>query len=123
MDCDAIYRHTGAQASLCHRLRAAAETRTQALLAVCVSLGLPPSLDAHRAAAHLDAPTGELVRKLLTELAQAERDVWRLNEEQAVLINGSRRTLRVLGNAFASFSTIYKPPLYSQAFVESRMQP
>jgi hypothetical protein len=99
-DLHEIYRHIGAQTLLCIQLQQGGEAKR----AGQHSAGIPAG------AAARERRFGPRVQKLLLELAEVGQEIRRLNTEQIVLINGSRRTLRMIANARASFSPIYARP-------------
>jgi len=111
MNLDAIYRHIATQTAICDQLRSIDEERTIAWSAVCASCGLDPyASDLRQLALRIDPKIGELMRDVVTKLALAEGELRNLNRAHAVLIDGSRRTLAILGNVLASFCPTYVRP-------------
>jgi hypothetical protein len=104
-DLDAIYRHIGAQAVLCLQLQNNSEAMRPGHEPPAA-----PGGDAVRVAAKPDARDGSRVSKLLAELAAVQREIRKLNCEQTIIVDGSRRTLHMMANALATFSPTYDRP-------------
>ncbi len=117
MDLDAIYRHITTQTAICEQLRQIAEERRNAWRAVCLASGVDPEkTDLGELMKGLNAQSAEPVRDVVMRLAIAEGELRNLNRAHSVFIDGSRRTLAILGNVLGSFSPTYaRPSIYSES--------
>ena len=112
MDMEAIYRHTAIQTALCDSLRSIEEQRKAAWRVACCVAGVDPGTgNVSSLAALLDPRVGIAIRDIVTKLALADGELRRLNRANTILIDGSRRTLTILGNVLASFAPTYASPL------------
>jgi FlgN protein len=111
MNLDRMYEHIAAQAAICDRLRQIEHERKFAWSAASAALGLNPDAGSLSGLlARIDAKTAESMREVVTKLALAEGELRNLNRAHTVLIEGSRRTLAILGNVLASFAPTYSRP-------------
>jgi hypothetical protein len=111
MDLDAIYRQIAIQTELCDRLQQAERERKSAWIEACTATGLDGSAgDLRGLIARLEPEIGTRMREIVTKLALAEGELRHLNHAHTILINGSRRTLSLLGNVLASFAPTYGRP-------------
>jgi hypothetical protein len=111
MDLDAIYRHIATQTALCDQLRQLEDDRRIAWRATCVAAGLDGEAGDLRALiSRLDPQIGAGMREIVTKLALADGELRHLNRAHTVLVEGSRRTLAILGNVLASFAPTYVRP-------------
>ena len=112
MDVDGIYRHTAIQSALCDSLHTLEEQRRVAWRAACCGAGVDPATgNVSSLVALLDPRLGMAIRDIVTKLVLADGELRRLNRANTILINGSRRTLTILGNVLASFAPTYASPL------------
>ena len=105
-DLDAIYRHIGAQAVLCLQL----QNNSEAMRPGHEPPAAPGGGDVAQGATQPGARNDARARELLAELAAVQREIRELNCEQAILVDGSRRTLHMMANALATFSPTYDRP-------------
>ena len=111
MNLDAIYQHIARQTAICDQFRQIEDERKVAWRAACLSNGLDPEKsDLRELTARLNPNIAEPVRDIATKLAIAEGELRNLNRAHTVLIDGSRRTLAILGNVLASFAATYPRP-------------
>ena len=112
MDVEAIYRHTAIQTALCDSLRTLEEQRNVAWRAACCAAGVDPAAgNVSSLVALLDPRVGMAIRDIVTKLVLADGELRRLNRANTILIDGSRRTLTILGNVLASFAPMYASPV------------
>lgn len=108
MNLDAIYQHIATQSAICDQLRQIDRERKVAWCAACAASGIDPDIvDLCELTMRIDPKIGETMRDVVTKLALAEGELRNLNRAHTVLIDGSRRTLAILGNVLASFSPTY----------------
>ncbi|HEY6466021.1 MAG TPA: hypothetical protein VIY69_08525 [Candidatus Acidoferrales bacterium] len=120
MNLDAIYQHIGTQSAICDQLRDIDRERKIAWCATCAASGVDPdAADLRELTTRIDTGIGEAMRDVVTKLALAEGELRNLNRAHTVLIDGSRRTLAVLGNVLASFSPTYARPANSASIAVS----
>ncbi|MGH9757982.1 MAG: hypothetical protein ACRD4M_09610 [Candidatus Acidiferrales bacterium] len=124
MNLEGIYEHNARQSDLCERLRVeqAHPHRAQGVASVDVK----PSAGGEELRgwlASLDAPTSRRIRNMLRELAATANEIREMNCVQTRLIQGTRRTLHVMGNAFASFAPTYTLPQPLAHSAEPQVQP
>lgn len=111
MELDEIYRHIGKQTDICELLRKTDETAVAAWKAVRPEEGsVPPDEELSTWVSSLEVQSADKFRRLLTDIALAEGELRHQNRIQITLVDGSRRTLNVLGNALAAFSPTYALP-------------
>lgn len=111
MNLDAIYQHIASQTAICEQLCQIEGDRKTAWRAACTASGLDPEkTDLRELTARIDPNFAGLIRDVVTKLAIAEGELRNLNHAYAVLIEGSRRTLAILGNVLASFAPTYGRP-------------
>lgn len=111
MDLNAMYEHIATQTALCDQLRQREGERRIAWRAACTAANVDPDAnDLRELIARLEPKIGISMREIVTKLALAEGDVRELNRAHTILINGSRRTLSILGNVLASFAPTYERP-------------
>lgn len=116
MDLDAIYQHIAVQTALCDQLHHLEEERKVAWRAACTASGLDPEAGDIRALIGTLEPDGRArMRDAVTKLALAEGELRHLNRAHTVLVEGSRRTLAILGNVLASFAPTYSRPTGSSS--------
>ena len=111
MNLDAIYQHIATQTAICGQLRQIEDERKVAWRAACLASELDPEKsDLRELTMRLNPNVAEPMRDVVTKLAIAEGELRNLNRAHAVLIDGSRRTLAILGNVLASFAPTYVRP-------------
>ncbi|MGH9572287.1 MAG: hypothetical protein ACRD40_01985 [Candidatus Acidiferrales bacterium] len=111
MNLDAIYQHIASQTAICEEWREIENDRKTAWHAACTASGLDPEKsDLRELTARIDPNFAEPIRDVVTKLAIAEGELRNLNRTHSVLIEGSRRTLAILGNVLASFAPTYGRP-------------
>jgi len=116
MDVDAMYQHIATQTALCDQLQQLESERKVAWKATCAAVGIDPvSTDLRLLINRLDPKIGCAMREAVTKLALAEGELRHLNRAHTVLVEGSRRTLSILGNVLASFTPTYAPPVTSES--------
>lgn len=112
MDLDGIYEHSAIQTALCDHLHQAEGERKIAWREMLMASGLDAdATDLSALIARLEPKVAIRIREVVTKLALAEGELRHLNRVHTVLINGSQRTLVVLGNVLASFAPTYGRPL------------
>ena len=117
MDLDGIYTHVAKQALLCEKLQKAEEERVRIWQAEVMKTNSPTGGADLRAWIERQDPAVALrLRTLLTELVVAEGEVRNLNRVHTLLIDGSRKTLKVLTNALAAFHPTYPAPPAAKPF-------
>ena len=121
MDLDGIYLHITKQTAICEQLRITDEAIDATWKTATAILGLP-SIDGDLRAwmGKIGAEKTNRFRQVLTEFAVAEGEVRHQNRLHITLVDGSRRTLNVLGNALAAFSPTYALPRGLQAIVADK---
>ena len=72
---------------------------------------------------NLDAEASQRIRRMLLDLTASANEIREMNRVQTRLIQGTRRTLHVLGNALASLAPTYSMPAPLDHSADSRMQP
>lgn len=111
MDLDGIYSHVARQTLLCRRLN---EARMQAMAGwkeASAPLACPPEPRQVISRIHShDAVAGDRLTELLDAISIAEAELRQQNRIHTLLIDGTRRTLAILGNALATLSPTYGPP-------------
>jgi flagellar FlgN protein len=111
MDLDRMYQHIAMQSALCDHLRQLEADRKTAWLALCAAMAMDPETsDLPSLIARLDPKIGASMREVITKLVLAEGELRHLNRAHSLLIDGSRRTLSMLGNILASFAPTYTRP-------------
>lgn len=111
MNLDAIYQHIATQTAICEQLRQIEDDRKTAWRAACMASNLDPeSSDLRELTARIEPNFAEPIRDVITKLAIAEGELRNLNRAHTVLIEGSRRTLAILGNVLGSFAPTYSRP-------------
>jgi|SRR5580704_2825947 hypothetical protein len=121
MDLEGIYLHISKQTEICENLRKTEVARAAAWKAATENLGLPPVDGNLRGWLEgIDKEDADRFRRLLTELAVAEGEVRHQNRMHITLVDGSRRTLNVLGNALAAFSPTYALPRSLQSIIAEK---
>lgn len=124
MNLDGIFEHNARQSDLCERLRAEEAIRERAQAA-----GSPCGQAIHRAEdlrgwiESLDGETSQRIRRILRKLSAAANEIGEMNRVQTRLIQGTRRTLHVLGNAYASLAPTYTLPAPPNSPADLRVQP
>jgi hypothetical protein len=110
---EAIYLHIDAQAHTCQKLQTVEEERLIVWSALSTSREEPANGGTLSSwIKSLDAETGNRLRRVLTALAVAEGEIRYLNHSHTVLLDGTKRTLKILSNAMATLSPIYGPPAF-----------
>jgi hypothetical protein len=111
MDVEAIYDHISRQTSLCEKLREIESERIAAWRAVSTSANEPVN-DGTLSSwiQSLEPASGHRLRQVLINLAVAEGEMRHVSHVHSVLLDGTRRTLKVLANAMATLSPMYVPP-------------
>lgn len=103
MNLDAVYLHVERELYLCHQLQQVRLECAAACGSVAQLLDVPPDLNRVLASIHhQDEALARTLTSLYTEIHRAESQVDIENRIHGLLINGTRRTLAVLANAFAS---------------------
>jgi len=111
MNLDAIYQHIATQTAICEEFRQIEDDRKSAWRAACTAVDLDAEKsDLRELTARMDRNFAEPIRDVVTKLAIAEGELRNLNRAHTVLIEGSRRTLAILGNVLASFAPTYGRP-------------
>lgn len=111
MNLEGIHEHNARQCELCERLRHEETSRERAPRAATAEVNSSASGEEIRVWLRtLDAPASQRIRKMLRELAAAADEIRELNCVQTRLIQGTRRTLHVMNNAYASFAPTYSLP-------------
>lgn len=111
MNLDAMYQHIASQTAICEELRQIEGDRKVAWRVACTASGLDSEKsDLRELAGRIDPDFADPIRDVVTKLAIAEGELRNLNRAHAVLIEGSRRTLAILGNVLASFAPTYGRP-------------
>lgn len=111
MNLDAIYQHIATQGAICDQLHETDRERKLAWCAACAASGIDPDIvELCELTMRIDPKIGEAMRDVVTKLALAEGELRNVNRAHTVLIDGSRRTLAILGNVLASFSPTYVRP-------------
>lgn len=111
MDLDAIYMHIAEQTRICQKLKLVEEERAMAWNALATSPNEPMNGGTLSSwVGSLEPIAGSRLRRVLTALAVAEGEIRHLNHTHSVLLDGTRRTLQILGNAMATLAPIYGPP-------------
>ncbi len=105
-DLDAIYRHIGAQAVLCLHL----QNNSEAMRPGQEPPAGPGGGDVAQGATKPGARNDARARELFAELAAVQREISELNSEQTIVVEGWRRTLRMMANALATFLPTYNRP-------------
>jgi hypothetical protein len=112
MDVEAIYQHVAIQTECCDDLRTLEEQRKKAWQVACCAANIDPGAASLRSLiARLDPEVGAKIREIVTKLVLAEGELRHLNRANTILIDGSRRTLTILGNLLASFAPTYANPI------------
>jgi hypothetical protein len=112
MEVEVVYRHVAAQTALCDNLRTLDERRKEAWQTTCATMGIDTvSASLGSLISRLDPRIGARIRDVVTKLALAEGELRHLNRANTILIEGSRRTLTILGNLLASFAPTYSSPV------------
>lgn len=112
MNVEAIYRHIAVQTTLCDDLRTLDEQRKEALRAACSAEGIEPTTASlNGLIVRFDSRVGTKIRDIVTKLVLAEGELRQLNRANTILIDGSRRTLTILGNLLSSFAPTYASPI------------
>jgi len=111
MELDEIYSHIAKQKQLCEQIRKTEESSAEAWKAVR-PVGHEPPREAELPVwlNSIDVESADQFRRLLTDIALAEGELRHQNRINITLVDGSRRTLNVLGNALAAFSPTYSLP-------------
>lgn len=121
MELDEIYRHIGKQTDICELLRRTDETAAAAWKAVRPEEGSAPHDEELSTWVNgLDVRSADQFRRLLTDIALAEGELRHQNRIHITLVDGSRRTLNVLGNALAAFSPTYALPSSLKSVVSEK---
>ncbi|HXZ11169.1 MAG TPA: hypothetical protein VEG64_02145 [Candidatus Sulfotelmatobacter sp.] len=124
MDLDGIYTHVAKQALLCDKLQKAEEERVRIWQQEVAKTSAPAAGADLRAWIERQDPAVALrLRALLTELVVAEGEVRNLNRVHRLLIDGSRKTLKVLTNALAAFHPTYPAPPTAKPFSTAGARP
>jgi len=111
MDIESIYQHIATQTALCDQLQRLESDRKMAWRVTCQAVGIDPGAsDLRTLVSRLDPKIGSAMREVVTKLALAEGELRHLNRAHTVLVDGSRRTLSILGNVLASFAPTYTRP-------------
>lgn len=111
MNLEAIYAHIAKQTHICEQLRQIESERAIAWEAISASPSEPANNGTLSSWVNsLEPQSGERLRRVLTGLAVAEGEVRHVNHVHSVLLDGTRRTLRVLSNAMATLAPMYAPP-------------
>jgi hypothetical protein len=111
MNLDAIYRHIATQTAICDQLRQVNNERQVAWRVISAACEVDPDAgDLRELTLRIDPKIGEVMCDVMTKLALAEGELRNLNRTHTALIEGSRRTLAILGNVLASFSPTYLRP-------------
>lgn len=111
MNLDAIYQHIATQTAICEQFHQIESERKAAWRAACLASGLDgEKSDLRQLTSCLNPHIAEPIRDVATKLAIAEGELRNLNRAHTVLIEGSRRTLAILGNVLASFAPTYSRP-------------
>jgi hypothetical protein len=114
MNLEAIYRHIATQTAICDQFRQIEGERKAAWRAACLAIGLDlEKSDLRELTSRLDPNLAEPIRDVVTKLAIAEGELRNLHHTHTVLVDGSRRTLAILGNVLASFAPTYASPVGS----------
>lgn len=106
VDLDAIYRHIGAQAVLCLQL----QNNSEAMRPGGELPAAPGRGKVAQGATRSGARNDVRARELFAELAAVQREIRELNSAQTILVEGWRRTLRMMANALTTFSPTYSHP-------------
>lgn len=125
MNLEGIYEHNARQSELCERLHLEQQVHPQSAQAsASVDVKTYASEEDLRGwVSSLDSQASQRIGKLLRELAAAANEIREMNRVQARLIQGTRRTLHVMGNAFASFAPTYSLPQPMAHSADARVQP
>lgn len=124
MNLEGIYEHNARQSELCERLRLEQAHRDRAQGPASAGVKTSPSGEELRGwLSSLDAQASQRIRKMLRELAAAANEIREMNRVQTRLIQGTRRTLYVMGNTFASFAPTYSLPQPMAHSADARVQP
>jgi hypothetical protein len=121
MDTDAIYRHVTAQMAICERLRdierkytANAEGGHRGAPLKCL-----PEKGSVTAAG--DPALAERFRGVLADMALAEQQARQLHRAHTVMLEGTRRTIRMMANALITYSPVYPQPAHAGSTPGSRI--
>jgi hypothetical protein len=123
MDIEAMYQHIATQTALCDQLQQLESDRKEAWSATCIAVGIDSTAADLRALVNrLDPGVGGAMREVVTKLALAEGELRHLNRAHTVLVDGSRRTLSILGNVLASFAPTYVRPAIGESTAQGADQ-
>jgi hypothetical protein len=114
MNLDSIYAHVAAQAMICEKLKmleAEQNAEWHALHNSDSPNGEPlAGAELRNWLETLDPALAYGLGRTLTSLAIVEADVRHINHAHSVLLQGTRRTLKIMSNAFAGMAPTYVPP-------------
>jgi len=108
MDLESIREHISYQQGLCAEIRFLDHELRVLRSQIVGAAGLQSdTLDNAAFAGLFDSASAQELRRVIGELATAQKNVWRLNQVYAGLLRRSRRSINVLINVLASYMGTY----------------